>query len=545
MRIVCSYKDNKRVWETPETEVVFGRAEDKSPIVLDLSPDQRVSRLHGRIWLEDGQCWIEDLNSSRGTLLNGVEIKGSGRQPFRLEDSVVVGQTTMRIEFDESPGAGATNYLEHGTILLPEKHHAASGVAIAKDVDATAVEPMALPADCAEDSASRRLKMVCDLPFQFATKLKLESLLPAIVDQLVQMIPSGESWALVLRDPATDTLLLKAYQFVQRTYLSETLLRRAMNDRKAFVWKRNVEVDISGSMAESGMEVGMYAPLLWQGEALGAICAGAQKSDAVFTDEDVRLLVVVGQYAAMAVATHRLQEKLRQESVIKANLLRQFSPKVADELLTHRGRLRLGGQRNEVTILNADIRRFTQLVQEMEPDNVVEMLNDYFAVAVPIIFSFRGTIDKFIGDAILAVFGSPEPDAKQHANAIRAALEIQSAIKKLNVLRTARGEPTREFGIGIHCGEVVHGFVGTADRMEFTVIGDAVNRAARYCAAAAGGEVLISPEVHERVWQVADAEKAVIPTKHEGDFAAYRVRSIKDDTGAGKNPNTAVRRADG
>jgi len=539
MRIVCSYQDTKRAWETSETEVVFGRAEDKSSIVMDLSPDQRVSRLHGRIWEENGQYWIEDLNSSRGTLLNGVEIKGSGRQAFRPEDSAVVGQTTLRVELEER-GSAATNYLEHGTILLPEKHPSTSGMAIAKDVDATAVQPMEVPPDCAEDSASRRLKMVCDLPFQFATKLKLESLLPAIVDQLVQMIPGGESWALVLRDPATDTLLLKAYQFVQRTYLSETLLRRAMSERKAFIWKKNVEVNISGSMAQSGMEIGMYAPLLWQGEALGAICAGTQSPHAVFTDDDVRLLVVVGQYAAMAVATHRLQEKLRRESVIKANLLRQFSPRVADELLAQRGRLRLGGQRNEVTILNADIRRFTQLAQEMEPDNVVEMLNDYFGVAVPIIFSYRGTIDKFIGDAILAVFGSPEPDAKQHGNAIRAALEIQSAIKKLNVLRTARGEPVREFGIGIHCGEVVHGFIGTADRMEFTVIGDAVNRTARYCAAAAGGEVLISPEVHERVWQIADAEKAMIPTKHEGDFAAYRVRSIKEENGVVGSPGDAA-----
>jgi adenylate cyclase len=544
MRIVCSYQDTKRAWETSETEVVFGRAEDKSSIVLDLSPDQRVSRLHGRIWEENGQYWIEDLNSSRGTLLNGVEIKGSGRQPLRPEDSAIVGQTTLRVELDE-PNFAATNYLEHGTILLPEKHPSTAGVAIAKDVDATAVQPMALPPDCAEDSASRRLKMVCDLPFQFATKLKLELLLPAIVDQLVQMIPAGESWALVLRDPATDTLLLKAYQFVQRTYLSETLLRRAMSERKAFIWKKNVEVNISGSMAQSGIEIGMYAPLLWQGEALGAICAGAQSPHAVFTDDDVRLLVVVGQYAAMAVATHRLQEKLRHESVIKANLLRQFSPRVADELLAQRGRLRLGGQRNEVTILNADIRRFTQLAQEMEPDNVVEMLNDYFGVAVPIIFSYRGTIDKFIGDAILAVFGSPEPDAKQHGNAIRAALEIQSAIKKLNVLRVARGEPVREFGIGIHCGEVVHGFIGTADRMEFTVIGDAVNRAARYCAAAVGGEVLISPEVHERVWQIADAEKATIPTKHEGDFAAYRVHSIKEDNGVVGSSGAAALWVDG
>jgi adenylate cyclase len=533
MRVTCSYRGTQKVWETPETEIIFGRAEEKWPVILDLSPDQRVSRLHGRIWEEDSLYWIEDLNSSRGTQVNGVEIKG--KQPLHSEDTILVGQTTLRVEFVETHGVPRkTSYLEHGTILLPEKRHAEAGVAIAQDVDATAVDPV--PVEVVEDAAARRLKMVCDLPFQFATKTTLETLLPAIVDQLVEMIPTGESWALVLREAGTDALLLKAYHYVQRTYLSETLLRRAMTDRKAFVWKRNPEADVSGSIAQSGIEIGMYAPLLWQGEALGAICAGTRSTKAVFTDEDVRLLVVVGHYAAMAVATHRLQERLRQESVIKANLLRQFSPKVAEQMLAHRGRLRLGGRRSEVSILNSDIRGFTQLVCEMDPDEVVEMLNDYLSVLVPTIFSHNGTVDKFMGDAILAIFGSPEPDPKHHENAVRAAMEMQAAVTKLNEARRLRGAPCCDFGIGIHCGEVVHGFVGTADRMEFTVVGDSVNRAARYCAAAAGREVLISPQMHEHVWRIVETEQTTIQTKHEGDFAAYRVNRFKENVGLAGAP---------
>jgi adenylate cyclase len=529
MRIVSSYHGNEKVWETPESEVVFGRAEETLPIILDLSPDQRVSRLHGRIWQEGTLYWIEDLNSSRGTQLNGVEIKGRGKQKVQREDLILAGQTTLRLDLTETQDISQkTNYLEQGTLLLPEKRHAESGVAIARDVDATAVSPV--PNAAEGDDSARRLKMVCDLPFHFATKTNLESLLPAIVDQLVEVIPTGESWALVLREPDTDALLLKAYHFVQKTYLSETLLRRAMTDRKGFIWKRTAEVDLSGSIARSGMEIGMYAPLLWQGEALGAICAGALNAKAVFTDEDLRLLVLVGHYAAMSVATHRLQEKLRQESIVKANLLRQFSPKVADQMLAHRGRLRLGGKRSEVTILNSDIRGFTQLARDMEPDEVVEMLNDYLGVLVPVIFAHNGTVDKFMGDAILAIFGSPESDPKHHENALRAAVDMQGAVAKLSKARELRGSPCRDFGIGVHCGEVVHGFVGTSDRMEFTVIGDAVNRTARYCAAAGGNEILISPEMHERVWRLAETEQSTIHTKHEGDFVAYRVNSLKADS---------------
>jgi adenylate cyclase len=532
MRIICSFRGTQKVWETPEKEVVFGRSEEKVPIILDLSHDQRVSRMHGRIWEEDGSFWVEDLNSSRGTRLNGVEIKGRGKQQLHADDSIVVGQTTLKIDFGESKlPIQETNYLEDGTFLLPEKHHTESGVAVAKDIDATAVESVAA-SECAGDSAAERLKMVCDLPFHFATKATLETLLPAIIDQLVEVLPNGESWALVLREPETDALLLKAYRYVHRTYLSETLLRRVMAERKAFIWRKRTDVDLSGSMVQGGIEVGMYAPLLWQGEALGAISTGSRNPDAVFTDEDVRLLVVVGQYAAMAVASHRLQEKLRQESIVKANLLRQFSPKVAGHFLAHRGRLRPGGRRSEVSILNSDIRGFTQMAREMEPDEIVEMLNDYLRVLVPVIFAHDGTVDKFLGDGILAIFGSPEPDPKHRENALRAAEEMQGGIAKLNDARRAHDAPQCEFGIGLHCGEVVHGFLGTAERMEFTVIGDAVNRTARYCAAAGEREVLISPEMHEHVWHLVEAEQMTIATKHGESLVAYRVNRMKKDAGA-------------
>jgi adenylate cyclase len=533
MRIISVFREAKKVWETSEKEVVFGRSEERLPIILDLSPDSRVSRMHGRIWEEDGLFWVEDLNSSRGTLLNGVEIKGRGRQQLRANDSIVAGQTTLRLEISDNAGiARQTNYLENGTLLLPEKRDKDSGFAIAKDVDATAIEA-ALPCEDNGGTAARQLKLVCDLPFHFATKTTLDTLLPAIVDQLVEILPNAESWALVLRDTDSDAILLKAYHYAQRIYLSETLLRRAMTECKAFVWKKSTDVEMSGSLVQSGIEVGMYAPLVWQGEALGAICAGARNAETVFSDEDVKLLVVVGQYAAMAVATHHLQEKLRQESVIKSNLLRQFSPKVANHMLTHRGRLRLGGQRGEVTILMSDIRGFTQMAHDMDPDDVVEMLNEYLRVLVPIIFANNGTVDKFMGDAVLAIFGSPEADPKHHENALKAAVEMQQAVTKLNESLEQRRAPYRYFGIGIHCGEVVHGFVGTSDRMEFTVIGDAVNRVSRYCAAAAEQEILISPEMHQHVWRLVEAEEATITTKHEGNLVAYRVKQFKECTSAG------------
>jgi adenylate cyclase len=527
MRIVGSYRGTQKVWEVDEPEFFLGRTHENSPILLDLSPDTKISRLHARIWKDDNTYWVEDRQSTRGTMLNEVEIKGGGKKKIKVGDVVALGETTLRFEsLDLQDAFSKTNYLELGANLLTGTKQTEMDVNIARTLDATNLDPAS--ASGTGGSGAQRLKMVCELPMLFAAKTQLEELLPTIVDRLVDLTPSAESWALALLEPKTNVLLLKAYRSKHEPHLSETLSRRAMNERKAFIWNRSVNPDLSKTILQSTIVTGMYAPLLWQGQAFGVICAESGSLDGMFSEEDLRLTVFMAQYAAMAVGSHDLQEKLRQESVLSAKLLRQFSPKVAERLLKHRGNLRLGGERSEVTILNSDIRGFTRLTENMEPDDVVEMLNEYFAVLVPIIFSHQGTIDKFIGDAILAVFGSPQPDSNQYEHAVRAAIEMQSAMDKVNRDRRLRGLPCAEAGIGIHCGEVVHGFVGTSDRMEFTVIGDTVNRAARYCSGAAGGDILISPEVHERVWRIVQIEQKTIETKHEGNFSAYRVKGLKE-----------------
>src|SRR5712692_1194703 len=468
MRIVSTYRGAQRNWETTEREIMFGRPGEKSAGVLDLSPDQKVSRLHGRIWQENGFYWIEDLNSGRGTLLNNVEIKGQGKQRIQAGDVIVAGGTTLQVESVDPPVTAQTNFLEAGTTLPTDILSAQAGVAIMQELDANDFSPLGTEgvrglilsaqgnsgkvilnssgpngmeaplassapnaSPGAPDIAECRLKLICELPMHLAAKTQLALLLPAIVDRLVEMIPNAQSWALLLREAKTDTLLLKAYRSVQQPSLSETLARRAISKRKAFIWKRDVEIDIEGSLLEEPCVIGMYAPMLWQEEAVGVMCATAWSADTTFSEEDLRLIMVVAQYAAMAVASRQLQEKLRQESVVRANLLRQFSPQVADQLLAHRGRFRQGGQKSEVTVLNADIRGFTQLTRDMDPDDVVEFLNDYFSVLVPVIFAHEGTIDKYMGDAILAIFGGPVPDPKHHEDSILAAIEMQSAVAEL------------------------------------------------------------------------------------------------------------------
>jgi adenylate cyclase len=167
----------------------------------------------------------------------------------------------------------------------------------------------------------------------------------------------------------------------------------------------------------------------------------------------------------------------------------------------------------------------------MEPKEVMEMLNQLFGVCIPIIFKYNGSVDKYIGDGILAVFGSPNPDPKgdQWANAVRAALEMQHAVRKLGREWTGMGRPVYEVGIGIHTGAVLQGFIGSEEQMEYTVIGDTVNRASRYCDGAGRGEVIISPAVYEHVAGLVEVVHKTVKTKHsdiEADLEAYLVKGF-------------------
>lgn len=240
------------------------------------------------------------------------------------------------------------------------------------------------------------------------------------------------------------------------------------------------------------MEAGMYAPLIWKGEVLGVICVDNSDRGAPFLESDLRLMLAVAHNAARAAAQHHLQAEAGRNAALLNRLLASFSPNLREQLLARaqHGRLRLGGQRSEVVLLESDIRGFTRLTARMDADEIVDLLNDYFSALVEAIFKHNSTVDKYIGDAILAVFGSPNPDPLRYQNALAAALAMQSAMREVSTRRERMGHVTCEIGIGLHCGEVLHGFIGTSDRMELTVIGEAVNWTARYCDCAGPSEIL-------------------------------------------------------
>jgi adenylate cyclase len=379
------------------------------------------------------------------------------------------------------------------------------------------------------ENTRTRMALLCELPLDFAKQGSVESLLQTIVEKLIAVIPGAVRGALLLRDGPNGKLLLKAHLPAGRHAVSLTLAQRAMDQREGFIWHKGRGQDLNASIQELRSLSGMYAPLVWCDEALGVLCVDNPDSVEPFNEDDLRLLIAVARYAALAVANVNLQQQLRQNATLLVRLLTNFSPKLRESLLAkaRQGKLRLGGEKSEVTILCADIRGFTRLTADMDAQEVMDLLNSYFPALVESVFRFNGTVDKFIGDAILAVFGSPEPDPAQCENAIRAAADMQAAMASINAERARRGQTTCAIGIGIHCGEVLHGFIGSPERTEFTVIGDAVNKASRYCDGAQASEILISPKLYEQTWRIIEADSWAMPTKHEGNLCAYRVMSVK------------------
>jgi adenylate cyclase len=376
--------------------------------------------------------------------------------------------------------------------------------------------------------AMERMATLSELTWECGTRTQLDAMLQKALDVLLRTLGHGERGVILVRDSEDGELLLKACAPQGAApMISMASARKAIADRKGFIWKRGE--DLTLSQKESKVELGMYVPLVVNGQSIGVICIDCFSPHQIFQRDDLLLLTSFGHQLALAIANNELRTHLQENAELLQRLMTNFSPKVRAHLL-HRakmGRLRLGGEMSVVSVLCADIRGFVRLTAGMAADEVVALLNEYFAALTDCIFRNDGTIDKFVGDAILAVFGSPEEDPKHCWKAVSAAMDMQAAAQEVSQRRNKRGEIGCEIGIGIHTGEVLHGFIGSSERMEFTVIGETVNRASRYCDGAKGGEVLISPAIYQRTWNGIETQQVAIPTKHEGDMVAYRVDRVR------------------
>jgi adenylate cyclase len=495
--------------------ILIGRSHGADVVDVDLSEDTRVSRRHARITRANNQFWIEDLGSRHGTVLNGKEIKGAGPCLFEPLGEALVGDTKLRFEPDPVESE-ARHFLEgRGEETVGKSATGTSGIQTPESGYA---------------SLDHVVEVLSQLPVRLATETELDHLCQAAVETVVALIPSARRCALLLKD--REQLSLEAYTpKSQVPAVSEQLANRAISGMEGFIWPDKSDEHIAQYHPVGS---GMYSPLVWNGKAIGVICVDDLTRKTSFTSLDLHLLAVLAHYAGMAITQLSAHEALVKQTEFTNRLFSsRFPPKVRDELMRHAAddSLPTGTRRSLVTILNSDIRRFTQLSKELGPQRIGDLLNEYFPPLIEAIFAYGGTVERFAGDGIFAVFGAPEPDDQQQEHAVRAALGMQRIVAELNEARAKRNAPLSKIGIGIgigiDCGQVLNGFIGNAERLEFTIVGDAANKASRYCSGAAPGEILISQNVHARVWKLIDSEsRQGIQTK-DGPIEGYVVKKLR------------------
>lgn len=515
MRIVYSYKTEQKVFETTAAQVLIGRPKGEQTVDLDLTPDIRVSRPHARLSEEGGRISIEDLHSTMGTYVGGKRLESGTKIALCVGETLRLGDTLLRVLAPhENPDDVSLSAVVDDVAKIRD----------IVDANSTAIFHLA-----ASDYSSSRLGAICELPVKFASVTDLGALFHSIAEALVSLVPGATHAAVLLKQGPDGNLILKAHEPAASAVVSLSLARRALQQQEAFLW--SPDINASKSQQRHGVASSMYAAMSRRGEALGVVCVSSVKPTVIFNTRDLQLLTGASHYAAIALENWIVREDLRKHAELTERIFSsRFPPEIRDRVIEEAGSGTLVGATREspVTVLAADIRGFTELSARIGPRRMKDMLDHYFPALVKALHEYGGTVERFAGDAIFAVFGSPVPDDKQYEHALKAAFRMQAAVGVLTSLRAAAGQETCSIGIGIHSGTALHGFIGNAEHMEFAVLGTAANLANRYCSAAKPSEILLSPDFFAHVFDKVDFDAVTIQTKHEGEIRAYRVIGLRD-----------------
>ncbi len=240
------------------------------------------------------------------------------------------------------------------------------------------------------------------------------------------------------------------------------------------------------------LEASVLVPLVSKSNIIGILTLGERVNMQPYTEKIFDSIKIMSNQMVMAIENSRL-------SNIRYAFSRYVSPQLADNILSDPERIKLGGERRKATILFADIRGFTSMTERMKPEDVVDLLNTYLSGMSEIVFKYEGTLDKYIGDCVMAVFGAPVSHDNDTERAIFTSVEMQNFVNEINEVRETRGLPSVKIGIGMSTGEVIAGNMGSIDRMDYTVIGDVVNIASRLEGLAGPGQILVTKDVYNEI----------------------------------------------
>ncbi len=500
------YNQGGQEMQRPLNKDVFeiGRMETNDLVLNDFG----ISRKHASIVRKGDKFFIQDKGSRNGTLVNNLKIHEA---ELKTGDVITLGRISIKVEGPKT---------EEAPILVEDNRN------LDESVDHTIIRPMKADFDkdlgtmLSKQQASKGSKspkktielekqpdqiflILSDVAKTLISLDTLDEILNNFVDMVFKYLPVDRGF-LMLGNSEGDlkpVLVKHRKKSTEQITISKTIAHKVFKDKVAIL-TTDAMMDPRFSSGDSirfhGIRSAMCVPLWVAGEVVGILFVDSPLASVKFGEDDLNLLSSLGNYAAVAIQRARLSEKIKEEADARSKLERYHSPAVINRLLQAQGTSgkNFEAQELECSVLFADIVGFTALSENSPPREVAMFLNEYFSSMTDIIFDYEGTLDKFLGDGLMAVFGAPVPYDDHATRAVKAAIEMVQEVDRFRKDQSLAFELA--IRIGINSGRVVAGDIGSPKRIEYTVLGDTVNVASRLEAyVAKQGEIVIGEKTFQ------------------------------------------------
>jgi len=546
----------QQVFELPADRPIYvGRAESNDLVLRETSVSRRHAMLSPSL---EGSWMIRDLGSANGVFLNGTLVRES-----TLKDSDVlnIGEYSLRYESMESQillTQAAAKLPPRLTMVMSLKDvnaalnlgkpEAGSGPGAAAAGAAVAPAPAPIPrAPAVTPGADRgqletRLKALehenrlFELLYQVSRALgdlqSVEEVINSVLDLVLQVEGVERGYAMLADEKGGFQPAVIRYKKdptmgsakIPQMILSQAIIKQVTQGGVPLL-VQDVRMDpklgSSKSIALSGMQSAMCAPLKGGDKLYGLLYVDNLVKRGMFSQDDLNVFSVIATQAGLAVDRVRGREEIAKQTQQRSALERFLAPGVARKITAEAADIQVRGETQNLTVLFSDIRGFTSMAEKMTPEQIVEILNDYFNAMSDRIFAHEGTLDKFLGDGLMCLFGAPFSKGHDALDAVRTAVEMQQTLQVLN----KDLEGPLQMGVGINSGRAVVGYMGASRRMEYTAIGDVVNVASRLCAAAAPQQILVSAATQAELNGELPTRK-LAPVKVKGKAEAIEVYEV-------------------
>jgi adenylate cyclase len=485
-------------------ELSVGRTEGNDLILNHPS----VSRKHAKFELRGDHWWVIDLKSTNGVKVNGNLVTEA---QVAAGEKLSIGSVLIDVRALPSVDFNADSMFDNpsGTVIRRiSDFNSEFGLDIAELADkGPVVRPPSQPG-VREPAVSREkiFQVLVQVAKALLASEELQVVLTTVMDIIFRYLPV-ERGLIILFDedgnpvPKLTKFIEGAEQ--QDIPISRTILKMVSQQQVALMTSNALEdARLLGgkSIAIHGIRSAMCVPLWNRQRVIGAVQVDSPIHIGSFTEEDLDLLTALANFAAVAIERAQLAEKIEEEKKIRSRMERYHSPSVVDEIVKGTISTESEVRSTDVSILFADISGFTPMSESKKPEEVAEFLSHFFGFAVESIFAYGGTLDKFIGDAVMAFFGAPLPQDDHADRAVLTGLMLQGLVNDWNVERAKTDLPPVMVRVGINSGLAVVGNVGTEKRVDYTVLGSSVNIASRLeSGVAKPGQVVISQNTMDRI----------------------------------------------